>query len=407
MVIGRKGIIRDVALGIRLRFKSGRDILRGISRYASRNCHWRLHIINVFDQNTVSEFKTAIARKVDGIILNGVVFPEITTLLKGSSIPLVAFGARTPELGRRTRSLVFVRNNDYAIGQVGADYMMSLGTFRSYIYIPTNQPSYASHLRQQGFTDRLRQKGIAVRMFPIDPSRLDGGYEEIKSLAEWLRTLPKPIAAMAAFDQRASHLLEAAQLCGLKVPGHLAVLGVDNDELICDFTAPPLTSIEPDHVHNGELAAAELERMMGASAGNIVRLRKSSRRRIVERQSARPIPPAAQLVSRGLAYISRNAARGITTVDVVGHLGVSRRLADLRFREFSGKTVHEAIVEARLEELKRRLRETEISIASLTAACGFESENYAKNLFKARFGMSMSTYRAGSSPYQPPRAEIS
>ncbi|MDY6418366.1 MAG: substrate-binding domain-containing protein [Bacteroidales bacterium] len=407
MVIGRKGVIRDVALGIRLRFKSGRDILRGISRYASRNCHWRLHIINVFDHNTVSEFKTAIARKVDGIILNGVVFPEITTLLKGSSIPLVAFGARTPELGRRTRSLAFVRNNDYAIGQVGADYMMSLGTFRSYIYIPTNQPSYASHLRQHGFTDRLRQKGIAVRMFPIDPSRLDGGYEEIKSLAEWLRALPKPIAAMAAFDQRAAHLLEAAQLCGLKVPGHLAVLGVDNDELICDFTTPPLTSIEPDHVHNGELAAAELERMMGASAGNIVRLRKSSRRRIVERQSARPIPPAAQLVSRGLAYISRNAASGITTSDVVGHLGVSRRLADLRFREFSGKTVHEAIVEARLEELKRRLRETEISIASLTAACGFESENYAKNLFKARFGMSMSTYRAGSSPYQPPRAEIS
>ena len=394
MVIGKKGVIRDVAVGIRLPFKSGRDILRGIFRYAYRNCHWRIHIINVFDRNTVDEFKAAIARKVDGIILNGVVFPEITSMLKDSPIPLVAFGARVPELGRRTHSLAFVRNDDYAIGQSGADYLTSLGSFRSYIYIPTNQPSYASHLRQSGFTDRLRRKGIEVKAFPIDPNRLDGGYEEIKALGEWLRTLPKPIAAMAAFDQRASHLLEAAQRCGVKVPGQMAVLGVDNDELVCDFTNPPLTSIEPEHGHNGELAAAELERMMSAPTGHIVRLRKSSRRRIVERQSAKPIPPAAQLVARGIAYIGKNATRGISTADVVRHLGVSRRLADLRFREFSGKTIHATIIETRLEELKRRLRETEIAIASLTAACGFESENYAKNLFKARFGMSMSAYRA-------------
>ena len=394
MVIGKKGTIRDVAVGIRLPFKSGRDILRGISRYAHRNCHWRLHIINVFDRNTVDEFKAAIARKVDGIILNGVVFPEITSMLKDSPIPLVAFGARVPELGRRTHSLAFVRNDDYAIGQSGADYLTSLGSFRSYIYIPTNQPSYASHLRQNGFTDRLRRKGIEVKAFPIDPNRLDGGYEEIKALGEWLRTLPKPIAAMAAFDQRASHLLEAAQRCGVKVPGQMAVLGVDNDELVCDFTNPPLTSIEPEHGHNGELAAAELERMMNAPVGHIVRLLKSSRRRIVERQSAKPIPPAAQLVARGIAYIGKNATRGISTADVVRHLGVSRRLADLRFREFSGKTIHATIIETRLEELRRRLRETEISITNLTAACGFESENYAKNLFKARFGMSMSAYRA-------------
>ena len=79
MVIGKKGQIRDVAAGIRLRFKSGRDILRGISRYACRNCHWRLHIINVFDQNTVSEFKAAMERKVDGILLNGTRFHDCST----------------------------------------------------------------------------------------------------------------------------------------------------------------------------------------------------------------------------------------------------------------------------------------------------------------------------------------
>ena len=63
MIVGKTGKIREVALGIRLRFKSGRDMLRGISRYASRHCHWRMHVINVFDRNTVYEFKAAIAHK--------------------------------------------------------------------------------------------------------------------------------------------------------------------------------------------------------------------------------------------------------------------------------------------------------------------------------------------------------
>lgn len=402
MIVGKTGKIREVAVGIRLSYKSGRDMLRGISRYANRHCHWRMHVINVLDRNTVDEFKAAIRQNVDGIILNGVVFPEITSMLKDSRIPLVAFGARVPELGRRTHSLLFIRNDDYAIGKAGADYLMSLGSFRSYVYIPTNQPSYASHLRQNGFTDQLRRKGKDVIAFPIDPNRQDGGYEEIKALAEWLRTIPRPIAAMAAFDQRAAHLLEAAQRCGVKVPGQMVVLGVDNDELVCDFTDPPLTSIEPDHGHNGELAVVELERMMSGDGGNIVRLRKSSRKRIVERQSTKPVAPAAQLVARGLAYIRKNATRGISTADVISHLGVSRRLADLRFREFAGATIHAIIVKTRLDDLKRRLRDTDIDIASLSAACGFESENYAKNLFKARFGMSMSAWRAQHAAQSPP-----
>ncbi len=398
MIVGKTGKMRDVALGIRLRYKSGRDMLTGITRYASRNLHWRIHVINVMDRNTVDEFRAAIARGVDGFILHGVVFPEITSLLGKTDIPLVAFGARVPELGKRTKSLAFIRNDDYKVGVAGADYLMSLGAFRSYVYIPTNQPSYASDLRKMGYRDRLGEKGIEVREFPIDPARMDGGYEEVQAMAAWLKGLPKPIAAMAAFDARAVPLLEAAQEGGVRVPSQMAVLGVDNDDLVCDFTDPPLSSIEPDHTHNGELAAAELERMMANGGGNIVRLRKSTKRRIVERLSAKPVAPAARLVQRGIAYIEKNLTRGVTTDGVVRYLGVSRRLADMRFREFGGSSVHEAIVSRRLEELKRRLALSDASIASVTAACGFRSENYAKNVFKAKFGISMSDWRSGISP---------
>lgn len=140
--------------------------------------------------------------------------------------------------------------------------------------------------------------------------------------------------------------------------------------------------------------------MMGGPARRIVHIRKSTKRHIVERQSTAAISPAARLLQRGLAYIKKNVTSGITTENVVKHLGVSRRLADLRFNEFDGRSVHEVIVDTRLEELKRLLADSDIPIARVTAACGFGSENYAKNLFRRRFGMSMSEFRSTSSSRQ-------
>jgi transcriptional regulator GlxA family with amidase domain len=115
---------------------------------------------------------------------------------------------------------------------------------------------------------------------------------------------------------------------------------------------------------------------------------------VIERQSTRNVTPSAQLVERATSYIRRNALKGIGAVDVVRHLGVSRRLADVRFRQATGQSILSAIMKTRLDEVKRRLRDTDMPIAKITAACGFHGENYAKKLFKSRFGVSMTKWRA-------------
>lgn len=387
---------RRIAILVRLRFASGRDILYGVQRYASRHFNWQLHIINNFDGNTVLELHKLINEGLDGLIVNGIVFPEIGRLIGSLSIPTVVFGGRTPEMGRRTKALAFVRADSQAVGALAARYINGLGTFHAYGYVPTNQPSYASDLRQQGFVRELNRIGKTVAVFPPVHERTDGSVDEINAIGKWLLSLPKPAAILAAFDQRALHTIQAATHVGLKVPRDFSILGVDNDVLLCEFAKPPLTSVQIDHARLGEITARELERIITTTGCTRVRTVKTQETQIIERESAKPVAPSIKLVERALDYIDRNALKGIKASDVSAHLRVSRSLLDLRFRESTNTSVNRAILDRKFAEVKRLLSETSTPISKITQSCGFKSTNTAKNLFKTRFGCSMSEWRTRS-----------
>ena len=175
-------------------------------------------------------------------------------------------------------------------------------------------------------------------------------------------------------------------------------MGVDNDEMLCDFTSPQLTSIYPDHVKEGELAAATLQTMLKKGDSHHTRTFRSNAKSIVERESTRHISPVTHLAEEAMAFIRRNALKGISSADVAKHLRVSRRLCDLRFKECHGETVLEAILRLRFSELKRRLVSSNTPIGKITAACGFSCESHAKRMFRKRFGMSMREWRASQAP---------
>ncbi len=380
---------------LRLSYGSGRDLLYGISCYARKHCRWRFHIINFTDDATLDEIRRAEDEGIDGIIANGVDNESIAKFLSKSRTPLVVIGARSPGLGRRRENIAFVRNDDVAIGRYGAAYLSSLGHFRTYGFIARSHGMfhYVSQLREEGFRSHFAGKATDVRTYATDTSVERGSFADISPMAAWLNALPKPAAVMAVDDLRATHTLEAAAAAGIKVPKELAVIGVDNDELLCDMTEPPLTSIAPDHVRLGELAAETLDRLMRTSPLNHTLTLRSTAKTLAERQSAKSVTPSVHLVERATAYIRRNATKGIGADDVIRHLGVSRRLADLRCRQLTGESILSAILRIRLAEVKRRLKDTDTPIAKITAACGFKGENYAKKLFRSRFGMSMTGYR--------------
>jgi LacI family transcriptional regulator len=205
---------------------------------------------------------------------------------------------------------------------------------------------------------------------------------------------------LAANDDCAFDAIKTLSGKRIRIPKDIALLGVDNDTLICENTQPRLSSVQPDFGKEGYLAAEILDQMMRGEASS-ARTILVGVKRIIQRESTAEQSHAGLLVQKALAYIDRHAIEGIGVDDVVRHLKCSRRLADLRFRELQGNSIMQTIIEKRLDEVRRRLAGGKEKIDVIASACGFDNSNYLKNLFKKRFGMSMSEFRKGTNPSNP------
>ena len=285
-------------------------------------------------------------------------------------------------------NLGLIRTDDGEIGFKAADYLMSIGRFRSFGFVPAYGDRRWSDKRGRAFALRLRRKGHECQTF-------SHGNAGDKDIGAWLKELPKPAAVFCAWDAVAAEVSFAARKAKIKVPSQTILLGVDNDETYCTSTSPQISSIEFDAETEGRMAANLMLKMVNSRKGSVSRtICCGSTRRIVERESTRPPAPAAFLVERAMKFISENAAKGIDPGDVATHLGVSRTLLDLRFRETGGKSVGRLILERRLDALAALISKSRYPLINAIRQCGFGSVNHAKAVFKKRFGMTMRAYRS-------------
>ena len=383
---------KRVAIVLRMSGTAGRDILTGIFYFTRSNSNWRTRLFQMPDEFTPDAFKTEMAVGLDGIIASEPGPDETARLVRESGVPVSFIGDPGPILSERKDHIAFTRNDDEMIGRMGANYLASLGQRRSYGFVPTVSNQYWSASRLKGFSAALAAKKTNVDVF-ISPGAAAGSREDLAALRDWLAALPKPAAVMASWDTRATQVLAMCKDAQIKIPNQVAVLGVDNDELLDESSDPPISSILPNHEQLGYAAARVLNNLMSgrharSSAPFLVKPVK-----IVERESAVASAPAAHLLSRATAYIRKNAAKGIKVKDVADFLGVSRRLADLRFQQFSGETINETITRHRLDAVKKFLATTNRPIKTISEECGYTDPSYLKVLFKRRFGCTMREWR--------------
>ena len=253
----RQDRVRNIAVALKLAGASGRDLLNGISTYAREHCHWRLRIFSRSEDFTPAAL--AEIHGLDGIITSERGADGMKQVLERSDIPLVVIGMKGEWPSKRTQAVTFVRNDDEDIGRLAASHLCSLGNFRSFGFVPSAERTYWSLLREKGFRAHLRAKGISTSVFP-GGRHMTKSVRPFLSLPAWLRDLPKPAAILAAFDERAVEVLGACSEGKIDVPHQVSVIGVDNDELLCDFSNPPLSSVLPDHVREGVLAATGASR---------------------------------------------------------------------------------------------------------------------------------------------------
>lgn len=363
----------------------------GFLRYKTEHhLDWRLQIIRtekLFSPALVSALPN---RKTDGIIYCLSSSNGSESELAKLSIPTVTLDTyESPVFIRRRRNLVVITDDDDEIGRAAARHLLSLGNYRTYAYVSDIFNSQWGKSRETSFFAEMRENGNKVVHYPV------GRREpyDIPRLAAWISGLAKPVGIFTPYDDRAVEILEACLAAGIKVPEEVAVIGVDNDEVVCANVTPPLTSIQPDHERMGYLAAERLDRMMNGE-----HLAKAERiqigmKGIIIRESTTPVSNAGRLIQRALAFISSNAEKPIKPKDVAAYLNVSRALADLRFRELQGESMGEAIRRARLEEFRRRLLATKDTIANIASDCGFTKLSRLNTAFHKAYGQTIRDWR--------------
>jgi len=373
---------------------AGQDKLNGIFEYLSEGHRWQLSIYRTTHEFTAETVAREIEHGAEGFIVGIPGAEDALAALAKTNLPTVLMNVTGGGIERRTSGLTYVKSDSAAIGRTAAIELLKQGAYKSYGYAGYRTDDDWSCERGVAFCDTLAKSGFEGHVF--DRRHFPNLVEDPKALAAWLAGLPKPCGILAACDDRAFEILDACREAGLDVPTQVGVLGVNNDPILCENTEPRLSSIQPNFILEGRRAAEIMDRMLASPAFLIHQtgtLHQIGVRQIVHRDSTRPVSAAGLLVQKALAYIEKNALEGISVQDVARHLNVSYSLLNLRFHELQHQSLYDAILDVRLAEVRRRLRSTDDSIDSIAYACGWTNANSLKNLFKKRFGHSMSDLR--------------
>ena len=372
---------KKVVIALKMSGIAGQGKLAGIFRFLHEkyadNSIWDIHLVRSRNDLTEKTLSDAIQNGSDGFILSIPDVEESATPISQTSIPTIIMDIHSEAMEKREKNIVFIRNSAEDIGRAAANFFMGQGVARSYAFLHSHPVTDWSKNRFLAFKRTLNDAGLWCEEL-FEPSAAS--------------KLKRPAAVFAAHDDRAFELIKHLSGKRIRVPGGVAVLGVDNDALICENAGTRISSVQPDFEKEGFLAAETLDTMMAGGAAP-ERTILVGVKEIVHRESTSEQSNAGRLVQKAAAYIDRHALEGITVGDVVRHLKCSRRLADLRFHELHGRSILETITERRLDEVKRRLAGTKEKIDSIALACGYANPNYLKNLFRKKFGMSMRDFR--------------
>lgn len=361
-----------------------RQFLAGVSYYAHTRNDWALHFDPSPDRLTAESFARDGETGISGAIICEAGVPDLESILVYSPVPVVVFGSPRETLAATHSPVGWSMSDDEGIGAFAAEHFTSLGTFRSYAFVADPLDSGWSRGHCRGFKTRL--KHLAKDIFVFTRPAGEGNVARRCALSSWLKTLAKPAAVLAANDIVGAEVLACARAARIAVPDVMSVIGIGNDTLLDELSRPPLTSVAVDHEEEGVNAARLLQRMMGGRMKVHRQIFRSKSMKIVERESTRAVAPAAHLVESALQYISDNAAKGLKVADVVAHLRVSRRLLDMRFKQYHSETLGEAIMRLRLDEVRKRLLTTSLSVPKVAVTCGFPNVRYLRKLYRARFG---------------------
>lgn len=273
------------------------------------------------------------------------------------------------------------------IGRMAARHFLDRG-HRHFAYLGVASWP-ASQKRCQGFQEHLH----TCRR---PPASVYDREEDPAALMSWVHALPFPCALLACNDMRAEFLFEHLDLTLIDVPGQLAVLGVDDDDLLCNISPIPLSSIRPDWERIGLRAALALHtRLRTESRRSRRRVERIPPREVVLRQSSDVLAVNDDLVQRAFSEIRHHLHHPPTVAELAERLGVSSRTLSRRVRGVLGKSVKQTIVHAQLEKAYDLVANSNLPIGEIAVLSGFRKQSRFNAAFRERYQMTPSRLRRG------------
>jgi LacI family transcriptional regulator len=277
------------------------------------------------------------------------------------------------------------------VGRVAARHLLDIGL--RHLAAIGRFPAY-SQLRIEGFVAEAQDRGADVRFIDYRtlPQRFVFHPETYGPIAEWLRSLPRPLGLFVTSDYVASICNQACHWAAIAVPEEVAIIGADNHLDLCEAETPQLSSVRINWDQIGWNAAKLLDHLLsGGTAPSERRLIKPDGVQV--RGSTDTNAIVDPVVASALGFIRANACNGINATEVVAQVPVSRRTLETRFREQTGRSILEEIHQARLLHARNMLRETDLPIKIVALQSGFNSFGRFRVAFERAEGISPSTYR--------------
>lgn len=382
-----------VALVIESSRTYGRGILRGIARYAHLFGPWSFFAV---ERDLHGGIPQGLSKwRGDGIIARIEDSRMAARLLK-LGCPVVDV------LGQKKFNLIPSFDTDaLAVARMAAEFFIRSG-FQHFAYVGYPGIPF-SDARKEAFVHLLGEKGYEV----LNPPYLvqvphqkyiqaveSQGINAETIIARWLGEQPRPIAVFACNDVRAQQVLNGCRERGLRVPEDIAVMGVDNDDVLCSLCEPPLSSIEPDTDRIGYEAAALLARLMkkhrvAPVATHIPPLRLS------ERASTDIVAIDDPITVQAVRFIRDHVNQGIAVKDVVAHVNRSRTDLEQRFRRALKSSIRLEILRTRLERVGALLQQTNLNLNEVARQTGFSSAGHLCRIFQEHYRQSPTAYRQG------------
>jgi LacI family transcriptional regulator len=366
-----------------------RGLLRGIAKYSRLHGPWIFYRKPLYYRRPRQWVRALLHQKkldADGIIIVEQEKPEEFIRI---GLPTIV----SPSIKDHVPGAANIIGDNAAMGRMAARHLLDRG-FKNFAYCGFWE-FFGPRSRGESFQKTIAGAGFQTHMYRQPRPRGPRSWEDEQIfMADWLNALPKPVGLMTCTDDRSQDVIEACKIAALHIPEQIAIIGVDNDQLVCELSNPPLSSIALNTERSGYEAAELLDTMMSRKKRNPDRYTVVVHpTHIVTRQSTDIFAMKDHEVACALRFIRRHAKEIIQVRDVVDAVGVSRRSLEHRFRKELGHSVLDEIKRVRVDQVAKMLVETNLSVSQIALALGYTGVENIARYFKSEMAMSPLAYR--------------